>query len=187
MTENNLDTTLPAPVESVKTDADAIIRKHALWSAGLGLIPVPVLDMAAISGAQYKMLRDLADLYGIEATNERVRSAVSSLLGSSVPFLVSTGAIGAVAKSIPVVGSVLGMALMPSLAYAATVALGRVFVNHFETGGKLLDFDVEALRTHFRQEFEAAKQSAGEAVGAVVGDKADPVSKKEPKPAAAAV
>jgi hypothetical protein len=47
--------------------------------------------------------------------------------------------------------------LVPTLASAATIAIGRVFTQHFETGGTLLDIDADKLRTHFKAEFEAAK------------------------------
>jgi hypothetical protein len=35
--------------------------------------------------------------------------------------------------------------------------MGRVFSQHFEAGGTLLDFDADKLRSHFKTEFEAAK------------------------------
>ncbi|MBP2227692.1 uncharacterized protein (DUF697 family) [Azospirillum agricola] len=162
MTEN-LHTDVKPAGEVVPVDrrakADEIVRKHAILAAGLGLIPVPVLDLAAISGAQYKMIRELADLYGVPASNDRLRSIVTALLGGGLPFLLSTGSLGAVAKSIPVVGTVVGIAVMPSLAGAATLALGRVFTAHFRAGGKLLDLDVDELREHFHREFEAAKSN----------------------------
>ena len=60
-------------------------------------------------------------------------------------------------KSIPFVGTIAGALLVPSLASAATIALGRVFTQHFETGGTLLDLNAEKLRAHFKSEFEAVK------------------------------
>ena len=36
---------------------------------------------------------------------------------------------------VPVVGPLTGIALMPALSAAATLALGKVFIQHFEAGG----------------------------------------------------
>ena len=45
---------------------------------------------------------------------------------------------------------------MPAFNAAATYALGRVFIQHFECGGTILDLDPDKVREHFRREFEAA-------------------------------
>ena len=64
---------------------------------------------------------------------------------------------GAGVKTIPVVGTTIGVITMPTLSVATTCALGRVFIQHFETGGTFLDLDPEKLREHFRAEFETAQ------------------------------
>lgn len=157
------------PVESVarRVRAEAIVNKYAKWSAGLGLIPVPLLDLAAVSGAQYKMIRELADLYGVPASNDRVRAVVTVLLGGGLPALAG-GSLGSAAKAIPVIGQLVGIMVMPALAGAAALALGRVFTAHFETGGVLLDLDTDALRGHYRRELEAARQEAAVSAAPVV-------------------
>ena len=67
---------------------------------------------------------------------------------------------------------------MPALSLAATQALGRVFAQHFETGGTLLDFDVETMRDYFRKEFEAAKgEAAADAPAAAPQMEEQPVQK----------
>jgi len=45
----------------------------------------------------------------------------------------------------------------PVYGAAATYALGRVFLLHFDQGGTFLDFDPNESRHHFREEFEKAK------------------------------
>ena len=42
--------------------ADAIIKKHVLLSIGGGLIPIPLVDMAAVTALQVSMLEQLADV-----------------------------------------------------------------------------------------------------------------------------
>lgn len=143
--------------------ATALIRRYSYWSAGFGLIPVPVLDFAVITGTQVKMLADLAKIYGREFSADRARVAIGALLGSALPVAVGTGTVSAL-KFVPVVGQIAGVLLVPALAAASTIAVGRVFVQHFETGGTLLDFDPDEMKAYFMQEFEAAKAREGATV-----------------------
>ena len=43
--------------------AHDIVRDYALWSAGFGLLPLPVIDFAAITATQVKMVHRLAEHY----------------------------------------------------------------------------------------------------------------------------
>ena len=142
-------------------EAQAKVKRYSLWSAGFGLIPVPLIDMAAILALQVKMVRDLAHLYEQNWPEARVRAAIASLIGSATPVAVGVGA-SSVLKGIPLLGQIVGVLAVPALAAAATTALGRVFVVHFETGGTLLDFDAEKMRAFFDAEFEKAR---GELLG----------------------
>lgn len=145
------------PAQQRQAKVKSLIKKYAAVSAGLGLIPVPGLDIATVSSAQYAMIRDIAELYGYETSKERVRVIASSLLGGTLPVAIAAAGAGSLVKSIPFVGTIAGAILVPSLASAATIALGRVFTQHFETGGTLLDIDAQKMREHFQAEFEAAK------------------------------
>ena len=153
-------------------EAHRLVRSNAWWSAGAGLIPIPALDLATVAGVQINLIYRLGELYGVPFQRERVKAIIGGLVGGGVPYALSTGALGMVAKSIPFVGSVVGMALMPALAGAATLALGRVFISHFEAGGTLLDFDPDEMRGFFLKEFEAAKTETGAVGGAKGGGKA---------------
>lgn len=146
-----------SPKEQRDAKVKALIKRYAAISAGLGFIPIPVLDVASISSAQYAMIRDIAEIYGYESTKERARVIVSSILGGGLPTMLAAAGGGSLVKSIPFVGTVAGAVLVPALASAVTIALGRVFSQHFETGGTLLDLNAEKLRAHFKTELEAAK------------------------------
>ena len=43
---------------------------------------------------------------------------------------------------------------------ATTYAVGKVFIEHFESGGTFLDFDPEKMRDHFQELYEEGKQLA---------------------------
>lgn len=145
------------PEEQRDARVKKLIKRYAAVSGGLGFIPVPLLDIASISSAQYAMIRDIAEIYGYESTKERTRVIVSSILGGSLPAALAAAGGGSLVKSIPFVGTIAGVVLVPAMASAVTIALGRVFSQHFETGGTLLDIDADKLREHFKAEFEAVK------------------------------
>jgi uncharacterized protein (DUF697 family) len=71
--------------------------------------------------------------------------------------MAATGLLATGVKFLPVIGTTVGLLTMPGLSVAATYAVGKVFIAHFEAGGTLLDFDPEKVREHFRAEFEASR------------------------------
>jgi uncharacterized protein (DUF697 family) len=62
--------------------------------------------------------------------------------------------------SIPVVGSIAGLATVPAFNYASTVAVGRIFQKHFASGGTLLNFDAESMKATFASEMRRAADEA---------------------------
>jgi uncharacterized protein (DUF697 family) len=173
--------------ESAHESANDIVKDYALWSAGFGLVPLPLIDIAAITGTQVRMVSQLnkhyrdwhSDRYDTHFSHERVRTIIASLIGSSVPVAAGTG-IGSLLKSIPVIGQALGLVTTPVFAWASTVAIGRVFIEHFESGGTLLDFDAEKMRHYYYRQFEAAKH--GSKVRGGKEDKEDTGSYAPPAP-----
>lgn len=138
--------------------ANNIVKKYCKWGAGAGLFPVPVLGVAAVTGVQLKMLCELGKVYEIPFQKERAKSIVGALLGAvSAPLLAGTVMTALPALMIvPVVGATVGVAFNSAFSYAATYAVGRVFVTHFDSGGTFLDLDPATVREHFRQEFAGA-------------------------------
>ena len=147
--------------EEMRSRANTIVKHHAAMAAGFGMMPVPYADLAAVVAVQINMMRELSALYGTPFEKERGRAVIAGLLGGGLPFAASgLPLIGSTLKLVPVVGSVLGAAIMPGLSTATTLALGRIFTNHFEAGGSLLDFNVAAMRKAFKGEMAKAKEEA---------------------------
>jgi uncharacterized protein (DUF697 family) len=140
--------------------AGHIIRRNAGWAFGGGILPIPVVDMMVVSGFQLKMLNELSKLYGVPFSANAAKNIVSALLGSLLPSGFAHGATGYVLRSVPVVGPLLGALVMPAFSSAATWAIGRVFVQHFESGGTFLDFDPVKVREYFKAEFDRAQVEA---------------------------
>ena len=136
--------------------AMAIVRRSALWSAGFGLLPLPLVDFATTAGFSLKMLKDLAAYYGIEFRGELGRAAIVALFGgASVPL--TTLVAGSLVKGIPFLGVPLSIASGSLSAGSTTYAIGRVFTAHFGAGGTLFDFDPEEFRDYFHGQISAGR------------------------------
>lgn len=135
-----------------KAAAKKRIRNHMLYAAGLGLIPIPIVDTASILTTQVLMLRSIAKIYGLPFKEQRAKSLIGVLAGN----LGTTS----VLKVIPGLGSVVGGAAMSLTAVAATYAIGKVFTLHFEQGGTLLDFDPVKSRKYFEQAYKEGEIKA---------------------------
>lgn len=146
--------------------AERTVVRYAQWSLLAGLVPFSMLDIVAVTGVQAKMIYDMAGHYGIPFQKERIKTLIGSLVGGVATTSLASGVVGSAVRAIPLVGSLLGVVTQPAIAYATTVALGRVFISHFEAGGTLLDFDPIEMRSFYTAEAEkAAKEtlkSAGE-------------------------
>ena len=130
------------------------------WSMGAGLVPVPLVDMAAVTGVQLKMLADLSRAYDVKFTEDAGRKIVLSLLGSLIPNGLARGFLGSLLKIIPVVGTVMGTISMSAFSGAATYAIGKLFIQHYEAGGTLLDLDVTQMNDFFKEKFAEGQNIA---------------------------
>jgi uncharacterized protein (DUF697 family) len=125
--------------EGRRAVAVKLVERFSLWSGAAGLIPVPVVDVAAIGGVQIRMLSKISQIYGVPFSESRGKALIAGLAGSMIPVSSAIGA-ASIIKSVPVVGSVVSAFAMPALSAGATYAIGMVFIQHFATGGTLLDF-----------------------------------------------
>jgi uncharacterized protein (DUF697 family) len=140
-----------------EVEATQIVIKYSAFAFGGGVIPFPLVDVAAVTGIQIKMMADLSKLYNVEFVDNWGKSVLSALMGGVVPHVLTVGAFGSLVKAIPILGSAVGFATMSILSASATYAIGKVFVQHFESGGSFLDFDAATARELFKEQFENGK------------------------------
>ena len=57
----------------------------------------------------------------------------------------------------PVIGTTLGAITQPAMSYATTLAIGAVFVRHFESNGTLMTMSVDALKANYQEQMLKAK------------------------------
>lgn len=141
------------------TEVDSIIKDHVIASMALGLVPVPIFDMVAVVGTQLRMTSKLADVYEVKFVDNLAKSVILSLVGGVIPA-AATATLASALKFIPGMGSFVGGAGVSILSGALTYAVGKVMVQHFESGGTLLDFDPVRVRDRFKSELNAGKDAA---------------------------
>jgi uncharacterized protein (DUF697 family) len=133
--------------------ATKLVDRFALWGGVGGLIPIPVIDVAAVAGVQLQMLRRLSQIYNVPFSDNSGKAVIAALAGTMIPATSGIGA-ASMLKSIPVLGTIASGFVMPALAAGATYAIGRAFVQHFESGGTLLDFNPPDYREFIKAQKE---------------------------------
>ena len=116
------------------------------WALGAGVLPTPILDIAAVTGVQLSARsRGLSDVYGLQFSANIAKKIIYSLLGSIGVVGVGTVLGASFAKFIPALGT--------TLAWSRSGADRGVYARHgagpdpaLEAGGTLLDFDATAMR-----------------------------------------
>jgi uncharacterized protein (DUF697 family) len=161
----------PADTQAELTDesrdelATQLVDRYSLYSGAAGLIPIPVVDVFAVGGLQLVMLRRLSEIYNVPFTENRGKALIASVAGSILPAsTATTSAMTAVSlsKGLPGVGTVVGALTMPVFSACATYVIGKVFIQHFASGGTLLDFNPPDYREFIKaqkEKFEARSAS----------------------------
>ena len=142
--------------------SNKIMRNFVLWSAGGGLIPIPMVDIAAIYAAQVTMITKMSRVYGIAFTEHKFKNVLLPLFGALGVVPVATGILASIIKIIPGIGHLVSGLSMPVMAGAITYATGKIFTIHFEAGGTLLDFNPDIMKEHYKKLFHEGKTVAKE-------------------------
>jgi uncharacterized protein (DUF697 family) len=119
--------------------ARAIVERHATYSAVGGIVPLPIASVAGITTIIIRMVKTLSNLYGVPFERDRARAIVAGLVGGATPTgfaAVTTSTLFYVVPS----GLLLGTVVSAISAVACTRSIGRVFIEHFESGATLNDF-----------------------------------------------
>jgi uncharacterized protein (DUF697 family) len=137
--------------------ASQLVDRYSLWSGAAGLIPVPIVDVVVVGGVQLQMLRKLSEIYGVPFSDNMGKSVLASLAGSLIPASTATTTamgIGSIMKGLPGIGTMVGALTMPAFSAGATYIIGKVFIQHFASGGTLLDFNPPDYREFIKAQKE---------------------------------
>ena len=170
------------PPEEKDALAKRCILRYTSGGMAMGLVPFPLLDLAALTGVQLKMLHSLAEIYEVEFKASLGKSAISSLVGGLLPVASAAPVAASLSKFIPGIGHALSYGTLVVLNGASTYAVGKVFAQHFASGGTFLSFDPEAVRDYFAEQYEKGKK----VVTSLKGKKGETAAKAQSTGTAAA-
>jgi uncharacterized protein (DUF697 family) len=137
-----------------RTRAVKVVERFSFWSGVAGLLPVPFVDLAAVGVLQVQMVRLISRVYDLPFSENRGKALVAGIAGTIIPASTGIG-MASVVKSVPIAGTAIGALATPALAMAATYAIGMVFIQHFASGGTLLDFEPPNYREFITREMQA--------------------------------
>jgi len=179
----------PKPVEPRRPDLvaiDAVVKDYTIAAMAVGMVPLPLVDMAALAALQVKMAHALGRRYHRRLSQHRAEALVAAAAGGTVPVsgtvglaallsvpqtvttsvggsvlsLSAASGLASLVKLVPVFGTLAGGMSMTIFAGATTYGIGRLLVGHFESGGTLLSGDPTRIRRKFRKEFKAGQAYA---------------------------
>ncbi len=142
--------------EDKATTADQIIKNHVWFSTIPGWLPIPLVDLAAVTAVQIDMIKQLCELYDKDYNSQKGKSVVLALF-STIGGRLPAYAIRSSLKSIPMIGWALGGASLAAFAGASTYATGVVFKEHFDQGGTLKDINPESFKEFYKKQFMKGK------------------------------
>jgi uncharacterized protein (DUF697 family) len=160
--------TVPTTSEEREQVANELVDRFSLWSGAAGLIPIPLVDMAAVGGVQLQMLRRLSEIYGIPFSDNRGKSIIASLAGAIIPASTATTTamtFSSLLKGLPGIGTMAGALSMPVFSAGVTYVIGKVFIKHFASGGTLLDFNPPDYREFIKTQQERFSRKKPGAAG----------------------
>lgn len=136
---------------------DKIINNHVLYSVGLGIIPIPLVDIAGVTATQLDMLSQIGGVYGKNFSDISGKSFIASTAGATAARLGAS-----FIKAIPGIGSLIGGVSMSIMSGASTYAIGQVAHRFFRDGLELEDIDADLAKSIYEEEFEKGKKVASD-------------------------
>ncbi len=136
---------------------DKIITNHVLYAVGLGIIPIPLLDIAGVTATQLDMISQIGAVHGKKFSDISGKSFIASTAGATAARFGAS-----FIKAIPGIGSVIGGLSMSIMSGASTYAIGQVVHRFFRDGLELEDIDADLAKSIYKEEFEKGKQVAAD-------------------------
>jgi len=137
-------------------EANNIVKNHVMAGSSMGLIPIALFDIAALSANQLAMIKHLCQLYDVDFDAQRSKLLITSLITGSLPALTIIG-LSSLFKLVPGIGTLGGSAGVALSGGAVTYATGQTFVKHFSVGGNLENFIAPHFSGFFKKQLKKGK------------------------------
>lgn len=151
---------IATPTADQLAKASEVIKHNVAWSAGAGMLPVPGLDIVAITGVQLKMISELCAAFGAPFKQSLARPIVVSLIGSLGATMLAPVLASTTMKLVPGIGSLLSGTSLAATSAGITYAVGNLFADHFKSGGTLENFNLIAGRGVFKRKVKEGMNKA---------------------------
>jgi uncharacterized protein (DUF697 family) len=122
--------------EHRRSKAQAIVDRYAALSAVGGLIPLAFANFAGIATIIVRLVKVLCKHYGVPFEHDRTRAIVIGLVGGAMPTGVAAITTSTLLYVAPP-AAIFGLAVSGVTAAVFTRSVGRIFIEHFESGAPL--------------------------------------------------
>lgn len=122
--------------------AQAIIQSAQRWSFAVGLVPIPWVDVAAITYVQLEMIEKLCSLYAVPYHEGRAKALTTALVGSLLPTSLGASVARTAMRRLPGIGPMIATLSMPTSLAGSTTIVGKLVAEHLAAGGDLASFDL---------------------------------------------
>jgi len=131
--------------QQLRRRALKIVNRYTWLSGGIGLIPTPLLYQIAVGGLLGKMLCDLSELYGTSMSKQKNKAIVAAILGGAHSEWISVYLGSSIRKILPGLAAVGHPVVRPVVAAGITYSIGKLFIQHFESGAWLQETSASSL------------------------------------------
>lgn len=145
---------------NLTAQANKIVRNHSIVGGAIGIVPVPPIGVALIIANGLTMLKNLSSIYDVKFRKDLGKAAISSFLAACGTYSISGRLVWGLGTALPAAVPVIGVVTRPLFAAAVLYVMGKIFIQHFESGGTFLTFDPEKVRGHYAELFEEGQEVA---------------------------
>ncbi|MCP9236737.1 DUF697 domain-containing protein [Lewinella sp. JB7] len=140
---------LPAKtdLQNKNEQADAIIKRYALFGTATGLIPTFGLDVAVLTGVQVKMIKELARVYEYDVDDQMIRMTITTGVTSLMGRLI-TGVATSITKAFSPLKFLIGGATQAALSGFLTAETGKIYQARLANGENPADITVSEIVNH---------------------------------------
>ncbi|MBM9616822.1 DUF697 domain-containing protein [Desulfobulbus rhabdoformis] len=134
--------------------ADQCIKNYVIVAIGLGVLPSALVNTASVIALEVKMIGDLAKIYNFPVPTKLVVYKMLISLAGSLGAVYLTVKFRVAFKGIPLLGHAVYVGTMSVAGGAAMYAVGKIFQEHYESGGTFLSSDNSLLKKFFKEKFD---------------------------------
>ena len=137
-----------------KKQALKVVDYYALSAAAIGVVPIPLADIAALAPLQVAMFLHVAKVFGHFYTRKQALAIIASLMGSIGARSIAQATVS-LFKGIPGIGTVLGAIAGGGMAHATFKAFGALVIYYFSNNQEVSPADI---RGYYNRQYEDARK-----------------------------